>query len=338
MVSERQCALGLPLGSCVWFRQSGQVGAGTGTRCGGALALLELRYARVMLVGRPVAREAEGRMDVQSVKSPGRLSNYDTSAGKALALLDAFVGPRSILGVSELAALAQLPKSTAFRLLNVLVVGGYLHRVGDQYSLSDRVFEVGSHTRLARPHGLRDRAMPFMAELFGQTRQTIHLAVLAGTDVLYLEKLFGHESLRLGTAVGGRRPAYATALGKAMLAFAEQEPADWCRRIRYHRFTAYTIVSPELMKQSLTRVHEEGLAFESEESMLGVACVAVPILNSRNGRAIAALSLSTPVENGSARRFTKALAKAAEQLSTQLTPFATEGPVSPKSPTLVTRP
>lgn len=267
-------------------------------------------------------------MDAQHVKSAVRSSNNDTSAGKALALLDAFISPRSILGVSELASLAHLPKSTAFRLLNALVVCGYLHRVGDQYSLSDRVFELGSHTRMARPHGLRDRAMPFMAELFGQTRQTIHLAVLAGTDVLYLEKLYGHESLRLGTAVGGRRPAYATALGKAMLAFAEQEPADWCRRIRYHRFTAYTIVSPELMKQSLTRVHDEGLAFDSEESMLGVACVAVPILNSRNGRAIAALSLSTPVGNGSARRFTKPLAKAAEQLSTQLTPFVNDGPVT----------
>jgi len=264
-------------------------------------------------------------MDVESKKSAGRPSNSDTSAGKALALLDAFAGPRSILGVSEVAALAQLPKSTAHRLLHVLVDGGYLQRMGDQYSLSGRVFELGNQFRLARPNGLRDRAMPFMAELFGQTRQTIHLAVLAGTDVLYVEKVFGHESLRLATAVGGRRQASATALGKAMLAFSDQGPAEWSRRVRFHRYTAYTIISPELMNKSLTRAHDEGFAIDSEESMLGVACVAVPILNCRNGGAVAALSLSTSVGNASARRFREALTKAAEQLSTHLTPFATEG-------------
>jgi DNA-binding IclR family transcriptional regulator len=264
-------------------------------------------------------------MDVEIKKSSGSSSNSDTSAGKALALLDAFTGPRSILGVSEAAALAQLPKSTAHRLLHVLVDAGYLQRVGDQYSLSGRVFELGNQIRVARPNGLRDRAMPFMAELFSLTRQTIHLAVLSGTDVLYIEKLFGHESLRLGTAVGGRRPAYATALGKAMLAFADQGPAEWSRRIRYHRYTAYTITSPDLLNRSLTRIHDEGFATESEESMLGVACVAVPILNCSNDRAVAALSLSTSVGNASARRFKQALTRAAEQLSTQLTPFATEG-------------
>lgn len=250
----------------------------------------------------------------------GRPSMNDTSAGKALALLDAFISSRAVLGVSELAELARLPKSTAHRLLNVLVEGGYLQRIADQYSLSDRMFELGNHTRLGRPNGLRDRAMPFMAELFAQTRQTIHLAVLTGTDVLYLEKIFGHESLRLGTAVGRRRPAYATALGKAMLAFAEQEPAEWSRRIRYHRYTAHTITSPDLMYRSLTRVHDEGFATDSEESMLGVACLAVPILNRSNDRAIAALSLSTAVNNGSERRFKQALTKAAEQLSAQLAP------------------
>ena len=253
-----------------------------------------------------------------------RSGNYDTSAGKALALLDAFVSPRSILGVSELAEVAQLPKSTAHRLLTILVHAGYLQRINDQYCLSDRLFELGNQTRLARANGLRERAMPFMTELFAQTRQTIHLAVLSGTDVLYVEKLFGHDSLRLQTAVGRRRPAYATALGKALLAFAEQEPAEWSRRIRYRRYTAHTITNPDLMNRSLSRIHDEGFATDSEESMLGVACMAVPILNRHNDQAIAALSLSTSVANASALRYKQALTKAAEQLSAQLTPQAAD--------------
>ncbi|MDP9116483.1 MAG: hypothetical protein M3O28_04320 [Actinomycetota bacterium] len=80
------------------------------------------------------------------------------------------------------------------------------------------------------------------------------------------------------------------------------------------------------MNQSLSRIHDEGFATDSEESMLGVACMVVPILNRHNDRAIAALSLSTSVANASARRYKQALTKAAEQLSAQLTPHTTDLP------------
>ena len=257
---------------------------------------------------------------------PGARSDQVQSLVRALAIINGLAASDEGATLTEVAQQVGLSPSTAHRLLNVLVDSGYLQRVNDQYCLSDRLFELGNQTRLARPNGVRERAMPFMAELFAQTRQTIHLAVLSGTDVLYLEKLFGHDSLRLRTAVGRRRPAYATALGKALLAFAEQEPAEWSRRIRYRRYTAHTITNPELMNQSLSRVHDEGFATESEESMLGVACMAVPILNRHNDKAIAALSLSTSVANASAHRYKQALAKAAEQLSAQLTPHASDLP------------
>jgi DNA-binding IclR family transcriptional regulator len=236
-----------------------------------------------------------------------------------MALLDAFEGPRAVLGVSELAATARVAKSTAHRLLQVLIDGGYVLRVGEKYTLSRRVFELGNQVRVARPNGLRDRAMPYMAELFALTRENVNLAVLSDTDVLYVEKLFGHSSTRVDSVVGSRRPAYATALGKAMLAFSEDEVVESNLVVTYRRNTSYTISNRTSMERALAGVREKGYATDFEESMLGVVCLAVPVFNPHTGLAVAALSLSTAVGHPVVTRYKSAMLRASEQLSAQLT-------------------
>ncbi|WP_432842225.1 IclR family transcriptional regulator [Dactylosporangium sp. CA-092794] len=245
-------------------------------------------------------------------------AGLDSSVGKALALLDALAGPRPSMGVSDLADVAGMPKSTAHRLLMVLISGGYVRRVAGKYALSSRVFEVGSQSELSRVNGLTNQAMPYMAELFAQTHETIHLAVRRGTDVLYVEKLFGHQSIRIPTFVGARHPAYASALGKAMLAFSPQEDARLGLPARYRRLTAYTICTPDAMQRSLRRVGEERCATDHEESFLGVWCIAVPILDRRTHHAVAAFSLTTGVGNGAIQRYRKLLMRAGEELSSAL--------------------
>jgi len=242
----------------------------------------------------------------------------DSSAGKALVLLDALAGPRASLGVSELAALTGLPKSSVHRLLVVLVEGGYVRRLDGKYALSSRVFEIGNQCAIARSNGLREVAIPFMAELFAQTHETIHLAVRVGTDVLYVDKLYGHDSVRTSTCIGARRPDYATGLGKAMLAYAPPEEVRRSLAGRYRRFTAYTIATPEAMHRSLRRVREEGWATDNEESFLGVCCVAVPVLDRRTQHAVAALSLTTSVGRSSVQRYRSLLLRAGAELSTAL--------------------
>lgn len=254
---------------------------------------------------------------MESSDKPGN-GGSGTSAGKALALLDVLGGPRSVLGVSELADRASLSKSTAYRLLLVLVERGWVTRVGDRYTLAPRVFELGNQVRVARPNGIRDRAMPFLAELFARTRETVHLGVLDGTDVVYIEKLFGHESTRLDTVVGSRRPAYATALGKAMLASSTADVLHQHRRRAYRRYTPYTIATAAGLERSLQKVRSEGWATDFEESFLGVSCLAVPVIDPQTGTAVAAISVSTAKPG--LHRFGAALQGAAEQLSRQLGP------------------
>jgi DNA-binding IclR family transcriptional regulator len=245
-----------------------------------------------------------------------RESSRDTSAGKALALLDALGGPRAVMGVSELAQLVSLPKSTAHRLLMVLIESGYVRRAGDKYALSTRAFELGNQVAVARANGLRDRAMPVLTELYAQTREAVHLAVPAGSSVLYVEKLFGPESVRINTAVGMRRPQHATALGKSMLAFAEPQIADeTSMQARYYRFTAFTIATPNLLGRALDRVRQEGFATDFEETFLGISCIAVPVVDRRTQKPVAALSLAAGVGGRSVLRYKALMLKAAEQLS-----------------------
>jgi DNA-binding IclR family transcriptional regulator len=253
-------------------------------------------------------------MNLQQAANGGTTSSHDTSAGKALALLDALGGPRQTMGVSELAQIASLPKSTAHRLLTVLIDSGYVRRVGDKYALSTRTFELGNRVAVARSNGLRDRAMPVLAELYAQTRETVHLAVQAGSSVLYVEKLFGPDSAKVQTAVGARRPLHATALGKAILAHADPE-GEAASYMRLRRLTAYTIATPDLMQRTLEKVRSEGYATDFEESALGISCVAVPVFDQRTGKPVAALSIAAGVGGRSVLRYRTIMAKAAEQMS-----------------------
>lgn len=253
-------------------------------------------------------------VDLQQARNTGVVSGHDTSAGKALALLDALGGPRAVMGVAELGRAVNLPKPTAHRLLTVLIDSGYVRRAGDKYALSTRAFELGSQVSVARSNGLRDRAMPVLTELYAQTREAVHLAVPVDSSVLYLEKLFGPDSARINTAVGMRRPQHATALGKSILAFSDTNLTGYTQA-RYFRFTAFTIATPDLLGRALERVRQEGFATDFEEAVLGISCIAVPVLDRRTQKPVAAISLSTGVGGRTVLRYKNLMLKAAEQIS-----------------------
>lgn len=216
----------------------------------------------------------------------------DTSIGKAFALLDAFTDELPSLGASELARRSGVPKSTAHRLLAFLETSGYVERVGTNYRLGRRLFELGSRISYCRPRGLRDLALPYLAELYERSHQVVHLAVLDGTDVLYLEKLFGHRHVRMPSHVGGRVPAACCGLGKAMLAFSDAAAVDAAVAVGLRPRTPYTLSSESVFRAELAQIRAEGVAYDREEVAVGLTCVAAPIL--KHGIAVAALSVAGP--------------------------------------------
>lgn len=210
---------------------------------------------------------------------------------KAVSLLVA-LGDRSGrgAGVSELARRAQLSKSTAYRVLGMLERNGVVERQGTGYRLGERLHRLGQAVHGPEAEHVRDVLLPFLTDLYELTRETVHLAVLHDTHAAYLAKLYGHRSTAVPSRIGGRLPAHATAVGKALLAF-DVDAAEEAVRRPLLRFTHRTITEPEALSAELERIRRTGVALDDEEYQQGLACVAVPVL-SRSGRAVAALSVA----------------------------------------------
>ena len=265
-------------------------------------------------MGAPAVRTA---LPSKRARSGGSgAGSIDTSVGKALALLDALGSGSASLGVSELARRADLPKSTAFRLLACLEDAGYVDRLGTEYCLGRRLFELGNQIAYCRPSGLRDVALPYLSELFERTHHIVHLAVLDGVDVLYLEKLFGHDPTESPSHVGRRVPAACCGLGKAMLAFGSPESVRDVIAKGLERRTPYTIASANLFLDELARIRAEGVAFDREEVALGLTCVAAPIL--KGDRAVAAVSVSGPTSRFDPATIVQPVRRAAASIAQRL--------------------
>lgn len=241
------------------------------------------------LVSKPAIHDVDDEPVGMSDRSD--VGGIATSVGKALAVLDAFRGEGAMLGVSQIAERAKLPKSTTHRLLTLLVDQGYVERTEGRYRLGRVLFELGSMVPECRPRSLRAIAMPFMTELYEATHATVHLAVLDGDDVLYIEKIYGHRSIELPSRVGGRVPALCTALGKAIVAFSPPGTIELMLSRRIPRLTTRTVINPAVMLSMLNQTRLSGIAEDAEGSRLGARCFAAPI-PSRLGAVLGALSVS----------------------------------------------
>jgi DNA-binding IclR family transcriptional regulator len=217
-----------------------------------------------------------------------------SSASKVLMLLDFIAQAKGrALGVSDLAATVGMPKSTTHRLLKALEGQGFVGRMGPKYRLGPRFLELGGlgeATRWSEYDELRDLAVEPIEWLFERVACTVHLAVLEGHEVLYIEKVTGVGGLRIPSRVGGRMPATCTALGKAMLAFSTPQVVVHTLRSPLPRVTAHSIVMPRLLIEQLAGIRATGVAHEYEESRLGLSCLAAPVL--QDGQAVAAISVS----------------------------------------------
>lgn len=263
--------------------------------------------------GRSVVAAASALVSAPPV---ARDAGLDTSVGKALKLLGAFEGPGGTVSLSALASRANLPKSTAHRLLAVLEASGYVQRRENGYCIGRRLFELGNLIPDARPRSLRSLAVPFLSELYEATHQTVHLAVLDGTEVVYLDKIYGHRSIDTPTCIGARVPATCTALGKAMLAYAPPHVLELVTRDGLPRRTPYSIVNQRVLMDALARTRDEGLSTDNEESRVGLSCVGVPVFDARSRQPIAAISVCGP--SLQAPRVGQALRQAATALAAQL--------------------
>lgn len=214
-----------------------------------------------------------------------------TAVDKAMSLLLAFGSEAHVgLGVSELARRADMSKSTAFRVLGMLERNRAVERAGTIYRLGPLLHDLGKQVYSPAHDAIRDLLTPYLAELYEATHQTVHLAVLHGTDIVYLNKLHGHRRVRTPSRIGGRVPAYCTGVGKVLLAY-DQGAAVETMRGKMVAWTPNTITSSVQLEQELFEIRRAGVGFDRGESMPELTCIAAPIFGP-HGRPIAALSIS----------------------------------------------
>jgi DNA-binding IclR family transcriptional regulator len=207
-------------------------------------------------------------------------------------VLNAFETSESALSLVDLTVRTGLPKPTLHRLCKQLVDEGALTRTtGGGYRLGFRLFEIGSAVPGAR--NLRSAALPFLQDLHELTRGVVHLAVLEGLDVVYVDRVAGHRSPPVPSAIGNRNSAHSTSLGKSLLAFSEANTTSELMRSKLERMTPYTIVSPRLLREQLELIAKTGIAYAREEGKLGLSCVSAPI-RGRSGLSMAAVSVCVP--------------------------------------------
>lgn len=220
-------------------------------------------------------------------------SALDTVLGKAVAILRAFGPDDRMLPLAELVRRTGLPKPTVHRVAADLVGHRLLEKTEHGYRLAGGLFELGM--RAATERTLLEVAMPYLQDLYERTHETVHLGVREGTEVVYVAKIGGHRQARTPSRTGGRMPMHCTAIGKALLAYAEPSVRASVLGGELPRRTPRTIVAPGLLNQQLDRVLETGLAYEREESTEGLLCVAAPVLDADGTGALAAISVTGPV-------------------------------------------
>lgn len=226
---------------------------------------------------------------------------------RAVDVLSAFTrGPGSTLSLAEVARRTGLPKPTVHRLLAALDGHGLVERTERGYQLGMKLFELGEH--VPRKQKLREAALPFLQDLLEVSHGTVHLAVLDGTDVVYLERIRGHRVAKAASRVGGRQPAYCTGVGKALLAF-DAEAAVRVLAMPLTPRTPYTITDHQRLAEELAAIRAQGIAFDREENALGIACAAAPIL--LDGRPVGAVSVTCSPPHLDVERYAPAVKAAA---------------------------
>lgn len=230
---------------------------------------------------------------------PNRSSQRDNPRGtgaeassaiaRTMLLLEALESELTGLGVSELARRTGLSKSSVHRMAAELTSLRILERHGTEYRLGLRLFELGQ--KAPRHRNLREAAKPFMSDLREATGHSVHLAVLDGTAVVYLNVLRSSTAPPLPTRSGGRWPAHGTGIGKAILAYSDEATVGEVVANGLQRLSERTIDTPGRFRAELSRIRERGVSYDLEESRAGVVCAASPVFG-HDGTVVAGLSVS----------------------------------------------
>lgn len=226
-------------------------------------------------------------------RSTARLSSVATAAR----ILREFDKHSTQLGVSQLARSVGVGKSTAHRVIWTLVEEGLLEKVEETglFRLTTTMRSLGTSAETAQR--LHEAGTMPLDALRNRTAGTLHIAILDGDDVLYVERREGPGAIQVFRALGSRIPAYRTSSGKVMLAYLpDDQRRQALETIRLTARTSRTITSRTAFLAELEQVRRQGFAENRGESQVGMCSIAAPVRD-RMGRVVASVSVAEHVDD-----------------------------------------
>ncbi|HEX3505833.1 MAG TPA: IclR family transcriptional regulator [Xanthobacteraceae bacterium] len=270
----------------------------------------------------PKSAQKRGRRQApDSAKALSKDADKNTvhSLAKGFRILEAFTAQEPELTLAEVARRAGVDNATAFRFLNTLVQTGYVERVQGArlFRLTTKVLDLGFN---AIAHSdLRTQARPVLRSLVGEINEAASVGVLDGSNVIYIERIqAGLARLGVDTRIGSRVPAYATAIGHAILAWlprtvqiaildAQPRPP----------LTVTTQTKLDALLARFVEVKARGYAVSDQETVPGLYVLAAPILDS-DGVPLAGISIAAPAIQTSLKNFESAGARPIVQAASAL--------------------
>jgi IclR family pca regulon transcriptional regulator len=221
-------------------------------------------------------------------------TDFVQSLERGLAVIRAFDAEHPELTLSDVARAAGLTRASARRFLRTLMELGYVRSNGRLFALRPRVLELG-YAYLSSL-SLHEVAQPHLERLVSVLRESSSVSVLDADDVVYVARVPTRRIMTITISVGTRFPAYATSMGRVLLAGQSDEWLDgYFATVELRRLTARTVTDIPALRAELLLVRDQGWAFVDEE----LEAIAAPI-NDLSGRVIAAVNVSSPVSRGSA--------------------------------------
>jgi len=186
---------------------------------------------------------------------------------RAVQLLTAFDEDNHRLSLADLTARSGVPRSTVHRLATELVRLGMLESNDDEYSIGTRLWEVGELSPVSL--ALREQALPHLLSLYEATGENVHLAILSGSEALYVARITGRGSIPTLSRMGGRLPLHVTGVGKALLSTMDDAWLDGYFALPRERETLHSVVDENELRAELDTARRVGYATTRQEMTLG---------------------------------------------------------------------
>ena len=256
---------------------------------------------------------------------------FVSSLERGLSVLLAFGAEAPELTVGEVARRTGMSRAAARRFLMTLERLGYVAVDSRQrYALRPKVLDLGF--AFLASMGVEDVALPVLRALTQETTETANLAMLDGGDIVYVARSVAYRPLHMTVHTGDRLPAYATSLGRVMLAGLPPDALDAAlRQTELKPLTPHTVTDPERLRALIVAAGEDGYALVADEIAVGIISISVPVRD-RTGAVAAAVNISSQSGRWTAAEMVERFLPPLRAAAAELAPAVRALPRPPATP------